>query len=153
MKINNLGEVQLSSHMTLAADAIKFENYKVNSPYQYKIHPQDVTIGSWFEDQLSTLINVDKSKIDWVFFSVCNGAEPHTDMLNPDKFHDTTYVVPIILPKGKSVITAEDEKMEVKIGSVYQFDHTKTHSMELEDTKSGCVVIMAALLKDSWISK
>lgn len=150
--INKIGNVLLTSHMTLAADQIKYENYKVNSPYKYKKHTQDVTVGSWFETQLSELVGVDKAKIDWVFFSVCKGAEPHIDMLDENKFHDATYVVPVILPKkGKAVITAEDESMEVTVGGVYQFDHTKIHSMELDDTQTGCVVIMAAILKDSWL--
>ncbi len=150
--IKNVGKVVLTSHMTLAADEIKYENYKVNSPYKYKKHVQDVTVGSWFETQLAELINVDKRKIGWVFFSACKGAEPHVDMLDENKFHDTTYVVPVILPKkGKAVITAEGDSMEVSVGEVYQFDHTKIHSMLLDDTQSGCVVIMAAILKDSWL--
>jgi hypothetical protein len=76
---------------------------------------------------------------------VCNGAEPHTDLLDPAVFEDTTYVIPVILPTGTSIITAEDVYVVTQPGHVYEFDHTKLHSMVLEDTSSGCVVIMVAV--------
>ncbi len=67
--------------------------------------------------------------------------------MNPNKYEDTTYVIPVILPGGKSVITAESASVEVSLGGVYEFDHTKIHSMTLEDTESGCVVVMVAIKK------
>jgi hypothetical protein len=88
-----------------------------------------------------------KESLDFVYFSVCKGAEPHTDLLSPEKFEDTTYVVPVILPRGQSIITAENWKSEVCVGGIYEFDHTKVHSMTLEDLESGCVVVMVAVKK------
>jgi hypothetical protein len=98
-------------------------------------------------ESLSSLIGLPRDCLDFVYFSVCKGAESHTDKLNPQKFEDTTFVIPTILPRGRSIITAEDEEVDVKVGGVYQFDHTKVHSMRLEDTESGCVVIMVAIKK------
>lgn len=86
-------------------------------------------------------------KLDFVYFSVCKGAEPHIDLLDKNKFEPTTFVVPIILPNGESIITAEDERIVVELNNIYEFNHEKIHSMVLEDTESGCVVIMVAVLK------
>ena len=86
-------------------------------------------------------------KLDFVYFSVCKGAAPHIDLLDKNKFEPTTFVVPIILPNGESIITAEDERIVVELNNIYEFNHEKIHSMVLEDTESGCVVIMVAVLK------
>lgn len=80
-----------------------------------------------------------------MYFSVCKGAESHIDLLNPAIFETRTFVIPVVLPQGKSVITAEDEQVEVKLNHIYEFNHEKTHSMVLEDNENGCVVIMVAV--------
>ena len=129
------------------ADTIKMENYKTNTPVTFQKHMDMSSHGEQFVRNLAQVINEPSEDIDWVFFSVCLGAEPHVDQLDPDKFGDTTFVIPIILPQGTSTITAEDDSAAVELFKVYQFDHTKIHSMVLEDHTSGCVVIMAALLK------
>jgi len=139
------GTIEIPKTVLEYADTIKFENYHTNTPAKYQI--RTLTGCDQLMVDLSRSINIPKEKLDFVYFSVCKGAEPHTDLLNPKKFEDTTFVVPVILPKGKSIITAEDVREEVVIGGVYQFDHTKIHSMELEDTDSGCVVIMVAVKK------
>ncbi len=145
-KIKVHGKVCIPQSVLDHADTIKKENYKTNTPAKFQI--RSLTGGGELMESLSKLINVPKNRLDFVYFSVCKGAEPHTDLLNPDKFEDTTYVIPVILPSGKSVITAEDEEAEVNLGEVYEFDHTKIHSMVLEDIESGCVVIMVAIRKD-----
>lgn len=148
-KIKFHGIMEIPKSVTKHADSIKFENYKTNTPTKFQIR----TLKGCDElmDSLSNLIGISKDQLDFVYFSVCKGAEPHVDQLNPDKFEDTTFVIPVILPKGKSIIKAEDEESEVQLGGVYQFDHTKIHSMTLEDNESGCVVIMVAVLKKTWI--
>jgi len=87
-----------------------------------------------------------------VYFSVCKGAEEHTDALSPETFLNDTYVIPVILPNGVSRIHTRrlendymEETVEVELGRVYHFDHTKPHSMTLEDTESGFVVVMVAV--------
>jgi hypothetical protein len=130
------------------SNTIRFENYKTNTPAKFQV--RSLTGADELMATLASLIGDPKDHLDFVYFSVCQGAEPHTDKLNTKKFEDTTFIIPTILPTGRSIITAEDEEMEVEVGGVYQFDHTKVHSMRLEDTTSGCVVIMVAIKKVDW---
>jgi hypothetical protein len=146
-KIIRHGKVKVGKELIEYAETIKHENYKVNTPKKFQINTVNTEASKKFIKKLAQKVNLRKSKLDYVFFSVKEGAEPHVDGLNPSKFTGTTYVIPIILPEGKSVITAEGESQEVKLFNVYEFDHTKMHSMELEDTDSGCVVIMVAELR------
>jgi hypothetical protein len=140
------GTVSIPQTVLDYAEGIKYENYKTNTPTKFQI--RSLVGGDELMEILSQRINISRNKLDFVYFSVCKGAEPHTDRLSIKKFEDTTYVIPVILPKGKSIITAEEEEKEVELGGVYQFDHTKVHSMVLEDTESGCVVVMVAVLKE-----
>lgn len=144
-KIQFHGVVPIPKAVTEHANTIKLENYKTNTPTKFQI--RSLVGGDDLMESLSKLIGISKDKLDFVYFSVCKGAEPHVDQLSHKKFEDTTYVIPVILPKGKSIITAEDEETEVQLGGVYQFDHTKVHSMTLEDMESGCVVVMVAVLR------
>lgn len=127
------------------ADTIKFENYKTNTPRKFQV--RTLIGGDELMDSLSGRIGIEKDRLDFVYFSVCKGAEPHTDLLDPNKFTDTTFVIPVVLPPGDAIITAEDHGEKVHVGGVYEFDHTKVHSMSLEDTESGCVVVMVAVKK------
>jgi hypothetical protein len=146
-RITYHGKVFIPQSVTDHADKIKLENYKVNKPKSRDFKIRHLEGCDDLMEQLAEIAKVPRGRLDYVYFSCCKGAEPHEDNLNPDKFEDTTYVVPVIVPKGKSVIEADGKEMEVTLGGVYQFDHTKTHSMYLEDTESGCVVIMVAVLK------
>jgi hypothetical protein len=140
------GEMSVPDRITANAETIKFANYKTNTPakFQIKSISEDDTD---LMDNLSSKIGVDKTSLDFVYFSVCKGAEPHVDLLNPAIFEPRTFVIPVVLPQGKSVITAEDEAVEVKLNHVYEFNHEKIHSMTLEDNESGCTVIMVAVKK------
>lgn len=142
--IKKHGTIEIPKRVLEIAETIKMENYKTNTPAKFQKH-YDLSSFKAISDQIAYIADVHYSDIDWVFFSAAQGAEPHVDQLPEGKFTDTTYVVPIILPNGKSVITAEDESAEVKLNHVYEFDHTKVHSMTVEDTESGCVVLMAAI--------
>jgi len=147
--ITHIGKINIPQTILDHAETIKLENYKTNSPAKFQKHSQYSTSGEKVSKQLSKLLNVDLNKIDWVYFSACKGAEPHVDQLDPNKFNDETYVVPIILPEGESKIQAiEDEKI-VELFNVYHFDHTKIHSMTLEDNDSGCVVLMCGIRIDT----
>lgn len=144
MTISVRGQVAIPANVIAACEEIKFESYKVNTPKRFQKHnvKSDELIR-----ELALLTDHEVEELDFVYFSVCKGAEPHTDDLSPKDFTDTTFVIPVILPGGKSSITADGYSMEVRVGEVYEFDHTKTHSMELEDTESGCVVVMIAVKK------
>jgi len=145
-KIINHGKIKVPSTVVENADLIKFENYKTNTPAKFQIRDEtDATLMY----TLSRHIGLPWNSLDFVYFSVCKGAEPHVDLLDPAKFEPRTFVIPVILPSGRSVITAEDESVEVELNHVYEFNHEKIHSMELEDKESGCVVIMVAVLKNS----
>ncbi len=137
------GNIKVPSSITNHADTIKLENYKTNTPAKFQKHFTAQVQDTMFEIELAEAMGIDHNQLDYVYFSVCKGAEPHTDQLDPLKFSDTTYVIPVILPEGDSVIHARDESETVVLGGIYSFDHTETHSMTLEDMESGCVVIMA----------
>lgn len=138
------GKIEIPQGLLDHADAIKFENYKVNKPGKGQVRHKLIEYMRFTED-LRRLVGLPAERLDFVYFSCCKGAEPHVDQLPSEKFHDTTYVIPVVLPRGRSVITAEGCEAVVELGGVYQFDHTKVHSMKLEDTDSGCVVIMVAI--------
>ncbi len=144
--ITTHGNIEIPQSIIDHADLIKFENYKVNTPTEFQINRYAVGSEALVRD-LSIVTNIPEEKLDFVFFSVCNGAEPHVDALDGTKFEDTTFVIPVILPGGVSIITAEEYSSAVCVGGVYEFDHTKIHSMTVEDNKSGCVVIMVAVKK------
>ena len=146
------GLVSIPKSVTEFSETIKLENFKVTNPKSFRVRrlPKENAEGNEeFRDALSREIGIPRNRLDFVYFSAAQGAEPHTDALNPEKFEDTTYVVPVILPRGKSVIIADGQEVVVEVGRVYQFDHTKTHSMTLEDKESGCVVIMTAVKKEN----
>jgi hypothetical protein len=137
------GAVSIPAAVREHSETIKFENYKTNTPAKFQV--RSLAGDDELMESLSSLIGIPREKLDFVYFSVCRGAEPHTDQLSPTKFEDTTYVIPVILPRGRSVITAESAEVVVGVGGVYEFDHTKVHSMRLEDVESGCVVVMVAV--------
>lgn len=142
--ISFLGNVLIPQSITDKADTVKLQHYKVNSPRKFQVHELD-DLG--LIQQLAAIIDIPYQNLDFVYFSVCKGAEPHTDALNPNVFCNDTYVIPVILPQGESIISANGWRKKVHIGGVYRFNHNETHSMELEDTDSGCVVIMVAVKK------
>ncbi len=144
--IKDHGPIPIPSSLIAYAGTIKHENYKVNIPTKFSINAFNNEDSKEFIRELSGIVNIPEEKLDYVFFSVCPGAEPHTDALDPAKFTGTTFVVPIILPTGDSIIVADNVTSAVAPGHIYEFDHTKTHQMDLEDTESGCVVIMVAVL-------
>ena len=141
------GDIAIPQTVLDHSDTIKLENYKTNTPTKFQI--RSLVGGQELMASLAKIIGLPQERLNFVYFSVCKGAEPHTDKLNPKVFEDITYVIPTILPSGKSVIHADGVELEVKVGGVYQFYHTKIHSMTLEDITSGCVVIMVAVLKES----
>lgn len=162
--ITEVGTIEIPETILTHADSIKLENYKTNSPAKFQKHSQYSEDGALVTKQLSELIGVPEEKIDWVYFSVCQGAEPHVDQLDPSVFTDDTFVIPVILPSGESKLIAQDfysalwhhdedftleHRVAAQLNHVYSFDHTKVHGMTLEDMESGCVVIMAGILQNS----
>jgi hypothetical protein len=153
-KIDVRGWLALPNSIKLHAETIKLDNYKTNTPKNFQKETLVTSDGLELMERLGSVINVDPKKLDYVYFSACKGAEEHTDDLNGLKFEDTTFVIPVIIPSGLSLLTAEDEKHEMSVvGSIYEFDHTKPHGLELEDEESGCVMIMVAIVKDSWLEQ
>ena len=141
------GVLSIPATVLEAAEPIKLLNYKTTTPTKFKKNILTEDIGGSLMRDLSRLVSIPHSKLDYVFFSVCKGAEPHVDALDPEKFTPTTFVIPVILPTGDSIISAGHSSIIVELGGVYEFNHEKKHSMYLEDTESGCVVVMVALKK------
>jgi hypothetical protein len=146
-KIINHGEISIPLSIIDNANSIKYDNYKTNTPKRFQIWDFDNGEDLLFLIRLSDVLDIEYDRLDFVYFSVCKGAEPHIDLLDPAVFEPRTFVIPVILPNGKSVITAEDETTVVALNNVYEFNHEKIHSMSLEDNESGCVVIMVAVKK------
>jgi len=145
--IRHHGPIQIPAPLREYADTIKLQNYKVNTPAKFQVHPIGGLASARLRMNLGKLLGAPADRIDYVFFSCCNGAEEHVDQLDPQKHGPNTIIIPIILPTGRSTITAQGETVEVQLDHAYDFDHTKPHSMTLEDTESGCVVIMATVLR------
>lgn len=53
--------------------------------------------------------------------------------------------MPLILPKGVSTLVAQGVRVQAELFHVYEFNHEEVHALELEDTESGCVVVMVAV--------
>jgi hypothetical protein len=143
------GTIEVDPVVVACADSIKLQNYKTSTPKKFQIQPFHTPATDDLMQRMSDLIQVAKDKLDFVYFSVCKGAEPHVDLLDPALFEARTFVIPVILPTGDSTITAEDQRMVVKLNGIYEFNHERIHSMELEDVESGCVVIMVAVKRTS----
>lgn len=140
------GKIFIPEAITRHADKIKLENYKVNKPGKGQVR-HSLPHYMRFDNDLRHILGLEDRHLDFVYFSCCKGAEPHVDQLS-DKFEDTTYVIPVILPElGLNVMTAGEDSIFPEVGGIYEFDHTQTHSLYLTDTESGCVVIMVAIKK------
>lgn len=139
------GKIPIPNTLLDVAETIKHENYKVNTPAKFQKHFDDSEDGQTFVKQLADLINVDPECIDWVYFSASRGAEPHTDLLDPNKFSDNTFVIPLIVPPY-ATLNAGKASVEIKAGQVYEFLHTETHSLDVIDFNHGCVMVMATEL-------
>src|SRR6185312_16487490 len=96
------GKVSIPQVVLDHANTIKLENYKTNTPAKFQV--RSLIGGDELMNSLANVVGVAQKRLDFVYFSVCKGAEPHTDILDQKKFFDTTYVIPVILPKGKSII-------------------------------------------------
>lgn len=139
------GTVPVPTALIEQADAIKLLNYKTTTPERFRKRTLTEEVGGPLLTSLADILKVEPKRLDYVYFSVCKGAQPHVDALDPLVFGPTTLVVPVILPKGRSIIEAEGAEAEVHVGGVYEFNHERIHSMTLEDTESGCVVVMVAV--------
>jgi hypothetical protein len=147
MSIADLGTVShIPEAVIAAADTIKLLNYKTTTPAKFRKNELTEELAGPMLDELADIIGVPKDRLDYVYFSCCRGAEPHTDQLPRERFGPMTYIIPVILPKfGSALITAGIVSKVVEVGGVYMFNHEQIHSMTLEDNESGCVVIMVAV--------
>lgn len=139
------GHVSIPEAVMMAAEPIKMLNYKTTTPAKFRKNHLTEDIAGDLMEEIAERINVPKSRLDYVYFSAAQGAEPHTDLLDQNVFTSTTFVIPVILPKGKTVIEAGKDRKVVEVGGIYEFNHEEIHSMTVEDTESGCVVIMVAI--------
>jgi hypothetical protein len=141
------GNIVIPNGLIEAADQIKYQNYKVTKIGKIAKQTPEGVDAEYVMRVLGSKVERDHATFNAVYFSACSGAEEHVDMLDQEEFEDTTYVIPLILPQGDSIIRAGKCRAIVEVGGIYEFDHTKPHEMTVEDDKSGCVVLMVAVKK------
>lgn len=73
------GKVPVAYPLLRAADSIKHQNYKTNTPKRFQTQPLHGVAAIELICDLSTLICEPYERLDFVYFSVCKGAEPHVD--------------------------------------------------------------------------
>ncbi|AFU88280.1 hypothetical protein CcrColossus_gp410 [Caulobacter phage CcrColossus] len=142
------GNVYIPEAVIAAAEPIRMLNYKTTTPARFQKNTLTADIAGDLLQDIADRIGIDRARLDYVYFSAAQGAEPHTDLLDPEVFQSNTYVIPVILPAGRTVIEAGDAHVEAKVGDIYEFNHEETHGMTVEDTKSGCVLIMVAVRRE-----
>lgn len=143
--ITTHGTVAIPQAVTDAAHPIRMLNYKTTSPSRFRKNSLTEDVAGSLMDAVAVRIGMPREKLDYVYFSAARGAEPHVDLLDPAVFTPHTFVIPVILPNGRTIIVAEDASAQVEVGGIYEFNHERTHSMTVEDPDSGCVVIMVAI--------
>jgi len=143
--IIDYGLIDIPPSIVEYADKIRHENYKTNTPKNFHKHPGNIADSDLLLKSLAEIISIDNhERLDFVFFSACEGAETHTDLLDPEVFQEITYVVPIIIPHD-SILTCEDTEIVGQPNHVYCFDHNKPHGLTMKDNEFGCVFIMVAV--------
>ena len=142
------GPVDVPPEVFAAAYAIRLENYKVNTPKKFQVRPLHDRDAAQMIQHIASLAGVPASRIDYVYFSCAKGAEEHVDALDPSKFTERTLMVPVVVPPGRAILCADGLSIQVQVNHVYEFNHERPHSLELEDTESGCAVVMASVLRD-----
>jgi hypothetical protein len=142
--IKVVGNIIVGAEVMGIAQSIREQNYKVNTPSKYHKHTGNNHPVIY---QLSGMFDCDFNKVDYVYFSSKEGAEPHTDQLSLSKYEEDTILIPLILPRGISTLEVGEWAVTLEPLLAYRFKHTDIHSLKLQDTESGCVMIMAAVLK------
>lgn len=138
-------KVTLTGKALEHAKSVVKENYKLSTPLEFQKHcsADDILI-----QQIAAVMNWDHTRVDSVFFSCPNGADPHVDKLNLADHSDITAIIPVILPKGKSILQVANDSMELEVARVYSFSHQTLHSLSVENEGEGCVVIMSTERKN-----
>lgn len=140
------GSVFVPPQVFQAAYELRLENYKVNTPKKFQVRHLHTEHSLQLMGDLAQIAGVPMNKIDYVYFSCCLGAEEHTDALDAKKFTAKTLIVPVVVPPGKATLWADGMETQMQANHVYEFNHERPHSLTLEDTTSGCTVIMASVL-------
>lgn len=133
-------QIHLPTSLKQVANSIKLQNYKVNSPTKFQKYRNPL---SMFSYMLSSVLG---SKVDWVLFSCCNGAEEHTDKLDTDIYGTMTYIIPVIVPEKGAVLHHSGGSVDISEGSVYEINHQLPHSLDV-NSYDGCVLVMASKIE------
>lgn len=143
--ITTHSKVSLTGRALTHAKSVVGENYKLSTPLEFQKHrsADDILI-----QQIAAVMDWDHTRVDSVFFSCPNGADPHVDKLNLADHSDITAIIPVILPKGKSTLHVGGDSVELEVGRVYSFNHQTLHSLSVENKGKGCVVIMSTERKN-----
>lgn len=148
--LNYHGQVFPPRDVLIYADTIKLDNYKTATIKKFQRRFPDLSGLKLMMDQIALRLSFDDgAAFDPVFFSCCKGAEPHIDKLDPEVYTDTTIVVPLVAPKGNMWFGIDGGKYLMQSFGIYSFVHEREHFLQLEDTESGCTVLMLAIRKQN----
>lgn len=141
--------ISIPSSVTNLAVSIQDQNNKVNTPRKFQ-KTQGINIDEdigviQFKLDLCQRMGCEQSKLDYTLFSCPQGSEPHTDMLDPEKYGVMTYIVPIIMETDATFFT-ETECIDLEVGYPYSFNHTLLHSLEVK-FENPTVLVMASILQ------
>ena len=132
------------------ADSIKLDNYKTATIKKFQRRFPDLSGLRLMMDQIALRLSFDDgAAFDPVFFSCGKGAEEHIDQLDPEIYTDTTIVVPLVAPYGHMIFCTDGTRTVLQPNGIYSFVHEKPHSLEFDDTESGCTVLMLAIRKQN----
>ena len=154
MLIHNHGAIQVPLSVTGYACNVRFEAKRIEREFFPKKHPVNLQDIFWLDRQLGKRVpQIIGRGLDVVIFSCCEGADEHVDKLPKDKFEDTTFLIPLVLPRYTSFLISRDpvasavDMEPLLLNTLYEFDHTLPHELSVEDRRGGCVVMMIAIKK------
>lgn len=158
--ITPFNRIRIPSRIAEHCYSIKHQNYKVNKPTRFQKHTvlgdDDAPSMSKFFADLSNMMMVHPDRIDCVYFSAPEGAEPHVDQLNPSEFEGRTWLIPVVVPPKFTTLRVGEDTAIIERFRPYMFDHGIEHELTVQDT-SGCVMLMVAArlqdtinIPDSW---
>lgn len=141
--IHSHGFVSLGDSVIAAANSVRHQNNKVNTPSKFHRNKMDKEEYRHVREQIATFLGVSTDDVDYTYFACASGADEHVDSLDPTLFTNRTIVVPVIVPETASLIVGPVTQ-ELRVGVAYEIDHTKPHTLAVVGD-TGCVVIMATI--------
>ena len=141
------GAIFVSLPIVLSCDKIKHDNQKVNTIQELqKTVPQKGTVDNFLKT-LADKTGQDHNKLDMVYFACPKGCDIHVNKLDSEKYTNTSFLIPIMLPgkEREAIFIYGKDYHKVHEEKVYQFDHSVPHGLVVSNFIDGCAVIMVAV--------